>query len=214
MPTVEQYFLHKTVCDVTFSRGPISEYYSLIRLILKNQSVPPFGRCMLASSPSAQASDLNLAKVIASPAEDERATTKRLRRILLIINAETVIVTVLAVVSTYICKRLGLLADFPLTVITTAAVFPVVFSIGGAEPLPLRFLFLELVGGLLLAIGLILRVAEPQAFLPWYRDYAEMGVGLIIVGIMFMLPLLFHLVPLFRNAAGRRSGSISPPGHN
>ena len=63
------------------------------------------------------------------------------------------------------------------------------------SPLPLRFLVLDLVGGLLLAIGLILCLARPEAFLPWHTDYAGMGVGLIIVGIMFMLPLLFHLVP-------------------
>jgi len=82
------------------------------------------------------------------------------------------------------------------------------------SPLPLRFLVLDLVGGLLLAIGLILRLAEPEAFLPWDTDYAGMGAGLIIVGTMFMLPMLFCLVPLFRNVAGRRSGRMSPPGHN
>lgn len=57
---------------------------------------------------------------------------KRLRRILLIINTKTVVVTVLAVLSTYMCRRVGLIADFPLTLIATAVVFPIVFSIGGA----------------------------------------------------------------------------------
>jgi hypothetical protein len=74
------------------------------------------------------------------------------------------------------------------------------------SPLPLRFLVLDLVGGLLLATGLILRLARPGAFLPWHTDYAGTGVGLIIVGIMFMLPLLFHLLSLFRLAADRRRG--------
>jgi hypothetical protein len=37
-----------------------------------------------------------------------------------------------AVASTYLCGRFGLLAEFPLTLIATAVVFPIVFSIGGA----------------------------------------------------------------------------------
>lgn len=72
--------------------------------------------------------------------------------------------------------------------------------------LPPKWLFLDLIGGLLLAIGLVLLIAEPRQFLPWDTDYAEMGIGLIIVGVMFMLPLLFHLVSLFRLAADRRRG--------
>ena len=57
---------------------------------------------------------------------------KRLRRILLIINRKTLIVTLLAVISTYVCASLGVMADFPLTLIATAVVFPIVFSISGA----------------------------------------------------------------------------------
>lgn len=57
---------------------------------------------------------------------------KRLSRIFLIINRKTLIITALAVISTYFCARLGVVAEFPLTLIATAVVFPIVFSISGA----------------------------------------------------------------------------------
>ncbi len=56
----------------------------------------------------------------------------RIRQFLLIINLKTLIITALAVLSTWLCSRLGLAADFPLTLIATAVIFPIVFSIGGA----------------------------------------------------------------------------------
>jgi hypothetical protein len=55
-----------------------------------------------------------------------------LRRIRLIVNLRSVIVTVLAVASTCICGRFGLHTDLPIGIIATAVVFPIVFSIGGA----------------------------------------------------------------------------------
>ena len=57
---------------------------------------------------------------------------KKLKQALVIINIKTIIITILAVASTYLCRRFGLLADFPMTLIATAVVFPIVFSIGGA----------------------------------------------------------------------------------
>ena len=57
---------------------------------------------------------------------------KKLKQIFIIINLKTVIVTALAVVSTYACRRFGVTANFPMTLIATAVVFPIVFSIGGA----------------------------------------------------------------------------------
>lgn len=56
----------------------------------------------------------------------------KLKQILIIINLKTIIVTVLAVVSTFLCRRFDILAEFPMTLIATAVVFPIVFSIGGA----------------------------------------------------------------------------------
>jgi len=56
----------------------------------------------------------------------------RFRSILLVLNWKSVIISLLAVVSTYTCEKLGLTADFPLALITIAVVFPIVFSIGGA----------------------------------------------------------------------------------
>lgn len=49
-----------------------------------------------------------------------------------IINLKTLVVTVLAVISTILCQRFNISAEFPMTLIATAVVFPIVFSIGGA----------------------------------------------------------------------------------
>ena len=56
----------------------------------------------------------------------------KVKQILIIINLKTIIVTALAVASTYVCQRYEILAEFPMTLIATAVVFPIVFSIGGA----------------------------------------------------------------------------------
>ena len=50
----------------------------------------------------------------------------------LIISVHTYIIIVLSILSTYLCRRFGVFADFPLSLIGTAIVFPIVFSIGGA----------------------------------------------------------------------------------
>jgi hypothetical protein len=50
----------------------------------------------------------------------------------LIINYKTFIITILSVVSTYVCFHLGLTAKFPDMLVGVAIVFPVVFSIGSA----------------------------------------------------------------------------------
>ncbi len=57
---------------------------------------------------------------------------ERLGSILLIVNLKTLLVTAMAVGSTFLCLRYHVVADFPLTLIATAIVFPIVFSIGGA----------------------------------------------------------------------------------
>jgi hypothetical protein len=49
-----------------------------------------------------------------------------------LIDLKTVIVTSLATVSTWLCVRHDFRADFPMTLIGTAVIFPVVFSISGA----------------------------------------------------------------------------------
>lgn len=56
----------------------------------------------------------------------------RFRSIFLILNLKTLIVSAFAVASTYLCIEFQLIAEFPLTLIATAVVFPVVFSISGA----------------------------------------------------------------------------------
>ncbi|HYG18301.1 MAG TPA: hypothetical protein VD816_05200 [Ohtaekwangia sp.] len=55
-----------------------------------------------------------------------------LRSFFLIINYKTIIVTLLSVLSTYVCYHLGLTAKFPDMLVGVAIVFPVVFSIGSA----------------------------------------------------------------------------------
>lgn len=54
------------------------------------------------------------------------------KRVFLIINWKTFVITSLAIASTSICLHFEIKADFPLTLIGTAIVFPIVFSIGGA----------------------------------------------------------------------------------
>ncbi|MCP4641279.1 MAG: hypothetical protein GY851_12630 [bacterium] len=55
-----------------------------------------------------------------------------IRRFVVIINGKALLVTIAAVLSTALCERFGLIADLPLTLIATAVVFPLVFSISGA----------------------------------------------------------------------------------
>ena len=55
-----------------------------------------------------------------------------LQRLSLIFNRKTLLVTVVAILATMLCIRFGLEANFPMTLIATAVVFPVVFSIHGA----------------------------------------------------------------------------------
>lgn len=55
-----------------------------------------------------------------------------LKSFFLIINYKTLIITTLAVVSTYICYHMGFLAKFPDMLVGVAIVFPVVFSISAA----------------------------------------------------------------------------------
>ncbi len=66
------------------------------------------------------------------PARGASPLLRHVRRIALIINVKAVTVSALAVGSTMLCARYGLLADFPLTLIATAIIFPIVFSISGA----------------------------------------------------------------------------------
>jgi len=55
-----------------------------------------------------------------------------LRHFLGIIDRQTLIVTLLALASTWLCRRLGLAADMPTGLIGVAIVFPIVFSINAA----------------------------------------------------------------------------------
>lgn len=49
-----------------------------------------------------------------------------------IVNLQTLLVAASAVASTHLCRETGITANFPLTLIGTAVIFPIVFSIGGA----------------------------------------------------------------------------------
>lgn len=55
-----------------------------------------------------------------------------LERLSLILTLQTVIISGLAVISTYFCIKHDWKASFPLTLVATSIVFPIVFSIGGA----------------------------------------------------------------------------------
>jgi predicted membrane chloride channel (bestrophin family) len=54
------------------------------------------------------------------------------RSLLKIINLKTLIVTILAVVTTYLCIRFKMEVKFDLILVGIAVVFPIVFTIGGA----------------------------------------------------------------------------------
>jgi hypothetical protein len=60
------------------------------------------------------------------------ALMKTIRSLYLIINYKTLIVTVLSLISTWLCMRYNFQANFPLTLVGIAIVFPVVFSIDSA----------------------------------------------------------------------------------
>ena len=49
-----------------------------------------------------------------------------------VVNLKSLLVSALAVLSTWLCLRLRITADFPLTLVATAIVFPLVFSISTA----------------------------------------------------------------------------------
>jgi hypothetical protein len=57
---------------------------------------------------------------------------RRLKTFALIINFKTLAIAGLSVVSTWVCINYGFVANFPLTLIATAIVFPIVFSINSA----------------------------------------------------------------------------------
>jgi predicted membrane chloride channel (bestrophin family) len=56
-------------------------------------------------------------------------TLRTLRRV---VNLKSVLISALAFASTLFCLKFGIVADFPLTLIATAIVFPLVFSISTA----------------------------------------------------------------------------------
>ena len=56
----------------------------------------------------------------------------RFNRFLLIVNWQTLIISLLAVTSTALCIEYKFEADFPFNLIAMSVVFPIVFSIGGA----------------------------------------------------------------------------------
>ncbi len=89
---------------------------------------------------------------------------------------------------------------------------------GAPEPgqadsvLPVRLLILDVIGSILLAIGLIFIIADPSEFLPWDADYDELGMGLVIVGVLFMVPLISHVIGMARSRASGGPGAATPPG--
>ncbi len=54
------------------------------------------------------------------------------QRFFLIVNLQTLVISGLAVASTAICIHYKYEAEFPLTLVATSIIFPIVFSIGGA----------------------------------------------------------------------------------
>ena len=57
---------------------------------------------------------------------------KFIRSVALILNYKTLIVTGISVLGTWVCIQFDITANFPLTIVGIAIVFPIVFSISGA----------------------------------------------------------------------------------
>lgn len=57
---------------------------------------------------------------------------RRMKTITLIINAKAIVIAGLIVLSTFLCLFFEVTANFPLTLLATAIVFPIVFSINSA----------------------------------------------------------------------------------
>jgi hypothetical protein len=57
---------------------------------------------------------------------------QRLKTVFLLINIKTIAIAAMAILSTYLCLRYNISANFPLTLIATAIIFPIVFSINSA----------------------------------------------------------------------------------
>jgi predicted membrane chloride channel (bestrophin family) len=57
---------------------------------------------------------------------------KMFNSLLLIINFKTLIISILSIVATYFCDYFKFIGDLPITLIGTAIIFPVVFSINSA----------------------------------------------------------------------------------
>lgn len=55
-----------------------------------------------------------------------------IKRILKIFNFKTFLITIFSIFSTLLCDKYNISADFPMTIISIAVVFPLVFSIGEA----------------------------------------------------------------------------------
>lgn len=77
--------------------------------------------------------------------------------------------------------------------------------------LPVKLLVLDAIGSVLLACGIVLIIADPPQFLPPRTDYAEIGLGLVLVGVPLMLPLIRHLVGKARARARGGSQDLIPP---
>ncbi len=55
-----------------------------------------------------------------------------MNKFLLIMNFKTLIISIFSIISTYFCIHYNITANYPLTLIATAIIFPIVFSINGA----------------------------------------------------------------------------------
>ena len=55
-----------------------------------------------------------------------------MQKIFQVINFKTLVIAMLSVASTYVCIQLKITAEYPLTLIATAIIFPIVFSINSA----------------------------------------------------------------------------------
>jgi hypothetical protein len=70
-------------------------------------------------------------------------------------------------------------------------------------PIPVNLMLLDLIGTLLLALGIIETVAPGQAW-PTAWVFSGLNLAFIVTGVLLMLPLVLHLITKARQPGAQR----------
>jgi len=70
--------------------------------------------------------------------------------------------------------------------------------------IPVRLLLADAVGTAMVVLGVLLLATDYSSSLPWDIDYSGLGAGLVIGGILMMLPMIWHFVRRARIVTDRK----------